>query len=123
MADETVSIPNYDCLQKLLSFPFFELPFKEPKESDHCHDQQFASVLCSFREAAKKKYPYLLKHVKNHCDLAEEIYNKSTCLKFHMLLCNVLHRFKESLEQLTNIKCVTSCQIIWTGCQVFWTTF
>jgi hypothetical protein len=41
--------------------------------------------------------------VTKHHDLAE-IYNESTCFEFHVLLCDVLSKFKGSLDELFNKK-------------------
>ena len=101
MDNEHISKPYYDSLQNLQSFPFFKLPFTT-KAPYHDRDRRFANVILRLRdsESAQKKYPHLLEHVKNHPHFANEIYNESTCLEFHLLLS----KFKGSLDQLKNIK-------------------
>jgi hypothetical protein len=92
-----VSIDYFCSLQKVTKFPFIQLPSKEPKAGDSM-PSKLVNVILELGEVTETKIPHLL-HAANLPDLSE-IYDESTCLEFHLLLCEIFSKYNTSLEEL-----------------------
>ena len=94
----------FACLIKLIeaSFDFMEHPNMPSTRSSH--DQLFLDAIPFLAEFATTKIPNLQKMAQ----LATEnkplnIYNKDMYMEFHKLLCELLKRFRGSLDELVNL--------------------
>jgi hypothetical protein len=102
----------YDCLQNVKTFPF-SLPPEEPKEVGRGADWSFIVDIRSLADLVKTPIPNLKQQAANLSKLehttgphaqAIGIYNESTCVEFHSLLCELLTRFKKSLNNLVTLQ-------------------
>ena len=94
------SITYYDCLQNQDRSSFtFKASSKEWKKSQ---DESLMKTIISLAKSEDliNKIPNL-QHVAGE---GIEIYNESTYVEFHLLLCELLFQFKDSLERLCNLK-------------------
>ena len=96
----------YDCLQNQKTFSF-KLPPKEPEEDRRTADQDFFDDIPALAVLAKTS----MVNLKQQAEAANvkplqpiEIYNESTYIEFHELLCELLSRFKTSLKKLVTLK-------------------
>jgi hypothetical protein len=90
----------YDCLQKQTTFSF-KLPPKEPDEDRRTADQQFIEDIPLLAKIANTSMVHL-EEAANSNPL-QPIYNERTYIEFHNLLCELLSRFKASLEELNKL--------------------
>jgi hypothetical protein len=95
--NEDISKRYYKCLGRPDDFSISHHALQEKADSD----QPLAIANLSLAAIAKMNIPNL-ERAANVRPL--EIYNQSTCVKFHILLCNLLFRFKRSLNQLKVLK-------------------
>lgn len=113
----------YDCLQNLKTFPF-TLPPEEPKEDRRGADRSFIVDILSLADLVDTSIPNLKQQAaaanlerttEPNSNVTEQhrprphaqaigIYNDSTCIEFHRLLCELLTRFKDSLNNLVTLK-------------------
>ena len=94
------SITYYDCLQNQKpSSLTFNAPSKEWKKSQ---DKSLIKTIISLAKSED-----LINKIPNLQHAAVEgikIYNESTFVDFHLLLCELLFWFKDSLERLRDLK-------------------
>jgi hypothetical protein len=108
MTNDRISVPYNACLLKLKTFPFINLPVTK-RDRDRNHDKRFIGVIPKLAKLAKTNIPNLLLAANLE---AIEIYNESTYMEFHLLLCELLTRFSSSLAKLTTIKADSETKII-----------
>jgi hypothetical protein len=114
MKNKLISTSYYDCLQHLTTFPF--IPPKELKKGRGNHDASFVNAIPILAEYSRTKIPFLKEFAKTRISDSEDptkkrlqhqlsdIYNKDTCIEFHLLLCEYLAKFKVSLDCLQELK-------------------
>jgi hypothetical protein len=107
MTNDIISTLYYDCLQDLPTFPYIR-----PKELESgCpnRDGSFIRAIPSLKKYADTKIPFLQQFAETRTPNEEtktttpqhqlsEIYDENTCIEFHLLLCELLYRFKGSLD-------------------------
>jgi hypothetical protein len=98
-----MSISYYDCLLKWKSHMVLEFPSQEAKAIDKRRDRPFIESISDLAEYAHTKIPNLHRVAKQQQQQPIELYNESTYLEFHALLCELLKRFKTSLEKLEKL--------------------
>jgi hypothetical protein len=87
----------YDCLQKLSSqTPSFTYSHKEPLKHSAA-DEIFFDRMKTLPASVQIDYPLLLQANARQ-------YNETTYIEFHKLLCDLLLRYKTSLEELIAVK-------------------
>jgi hypothetical protein len=99
MDDKQISVPYYACLQNLKTFPFIELSSVVQKPE---RDSNFITVIRRLDNLADTKIPNLL--LATNLPQPIEIYNESTCMEFHLLLCELLSKFEKSLQKLKKLQ-------------------
>jgi hypothetical protein len=92
--NKDISERYYKCLEDLPTFSFLTVPFDKEKADS---DQPLAIAILSLAAVAKMNIPNLERAAKAR---PLEIYNQTTYVEFHLLLCDLLFRFKTSLENL-----------------------
>ena len=101
MKNADISVPYYDCIQKLKEKPFAFIPIK-PEIGDRNCDKSFVDAIPLLARVAKTELPNLESTVK--LPQPVNIYNESTYMEFHLLLCELLSKFKGSLDHLETLK-------------------
>ena len=100
MTNKHISTTYYGCLQNLTTFPY--LGPIELRAGRTNHDKLFIEAIPSFKGKIQTKIPNLEAAAK--VPNPREIYNENTCIEFHLLLCELLSKFKNSLENLRDEK-------------------
>ena len=100
--EKKISAPYKACLLKQKNFPFVKLPSVRPKVGDSNQDQSFIDIIPDLAKVATTKIPNL-QHAVNQPQPIE-IYNENTYMEFHLLLCELLTRFGQSLEELKSVQ-------------------
>jgi hypothetical protein len=93
-----ISRVYFDCLCNQMTFPFDKLPRKADERN---HDQAFLKAIPQLADKTQTSIPNLLRTAK--LPQPTEIYNTSTYMEFHLLLCELITRFRESLERLQDL--------------------
>jgi hypothetical protein len=106
MDNKQYSAPYYACLQDLETFAFIKLPFVVQKSE---HDSDFIQAIPFLAKYAVTKIPNLLQAANLSQPI--EIYNESTYMEFHLLLCELLSKFKKSLESLKTLQSEKKCEL------------
>jgi hypothetical protein len=88
-----------NCLCSLTKFPFSKLP---KKVDGNNNDQAFIKAIPELANKIKTSIPNLL-HAAN-MPHPTKIYNESTYMEFHSLLCELLTRFRDSLRDLLSVR-------------------
>ena len=95
-----ISAAYFNGLLNLTTFPFSELPYYA--KADHgVRDRPIVEAIPVLVNVARTKIPNLEHAAKLS---PNEIYNENTCIEFHLLLCELLTNFKQSLEELQNLE-------------------
>jgi hypothetical protein len=102
MTDKFISTTYYDCLLNLKTFSF--IPPKELGPDCKNCDGSFIRAIPLLSELADTKIPFLSEFAKtrdpNEIHQLSEIYDRNTCIEFHLLLCELLSKFKNSLNSV-----------------------
>jgi hypothetical protein len=93
----TISEQYFDCLTKMTAFSF-NGPLDEMEASDRENDRPFIAIIPDLAKFAKTKIPELRHAASQPWPI--EIYNENTYKEFHLLLCELLIGFKDSLKAL-----------------------
>ena len=98
MTDKRFSEPYYHCLLNRTTFPFIELP---PTAGKTSHDKLFVRAI----PILAKNTDTNISHLEHAASLPQptEIYNESTYKEFHLLLCELLCKFRLSLAELVEL--------------------
>jgi len=80
--------------------------FPEPTQTtydpkDLIHNKAFLSLLSAIQPDISKSTPNLLKVADASNNKPFELYTKETQSEFHTLLCDLLQKYEELLEELT----------------------
>lgn len=103
MKKNVISKAYYNCLQNLPDDKFSNLRIIDSKAVHKNRDSSFVGAILSLEESLKTKIPRLLDAATNMQEDPAKIYNESTCLEFHRLLCHMLKSYKLALERLDDI--------------------
>ena len=92
------------CLQEQTKFAYTKLPPKSvvPKAGDNNRDDSFIGYIPDLAKVAKTKIPNL-QHAAN-LPQPIEIYNESTYMEFHLLLCELLSGYSTFLTKLSELQ-------------------
>lgn len=99
ISNKQISEPYFRCLLKQTKFPFIKLSSEAGKIND---DELFIQAIPILAPIAKTKIPNLQRAATLQ---PIEIYNESTYMEFHLLLCELLSNFHISLEELVVLQC------------------
>jgi hypothetical protein len=99
MARKDISETYKACLLDQRTFAFKSPTIKMEHDSDH--DESFIEVIPDLAKNADTKIPNLAKFAITKVD---QIYNESTYMEFHLLLCELLTNFSQSLHHLVEMK-------------------
>jgi len=103
LTNARLSVPYHDCLKNLKSFAFPEVVRKAGDGKSLERDDAFASAIPAMAKLVYNESPALeIPNLRHHhaAKLSQPIYNKNTCLEFHLLLCKLLKGFEDSLSCL-----------------------
>ena len=103
MTNKHFSKPYYDCLVSQTTFARTKLPSVIPKAGDRKLDKLFLEVIPDLAISATTKIPNLQRAA--NLPQSTEIYNESTYMEFHLLLIELLSKFRTSLEGLKALQC------------------
>ena len=103
-----VSTQYLACFQRLKSTNFAPIDGAST-QPDNGNDQLFLDDIPIFSKVANTKIPNLEKLAQAAMGKKSfNLYNKDTCMEFHELLCELLERFHRSLDDLKNLRKLTS---------------
>ena len=116
MKNLAVSVPNRTALKEM---PVYALQFSEQshpyKDDERANDFLFLSEILKIGDF-ENKMPNLIREAKNAKTLRYsyhlDFYTNDTWIEFHLILCNLLEQFWDSLEGLNNLRSTDINEII-----------